>query len=130
MNWARALTRDDILENIAQYRDDPEFVVWRDSYLAKAVADLDVKFVRAMLEAGAGPDLFESWRDSLQHFLAHMYYANRSVKGDLILEVLGLIYAHGADPNYVGRLTPRSSGRVRDKVPSSDAGARAAQLNR
>jgi hypothetical protein len=30
----------------------------------------------------------------------------------------------------VGRLTNRSSGRVRDKVPSSYFGARAAQLNR
>ena len=29
-----------------------------------------------------------------------------------------------------GRLTHRSSGRVRDKVPSSYVGARAAQLNR
>lgn len=29
-----------------------------------------------------------------------------------------------------GRLTPRSSGRVRDKVPSSYTGVRAAQLNR
>jgi len=28
------------------------------------------------------------------------------------------------------RLTPRWSGRVEDKVPSSDAGVRAAQLNR
>jgi hypothetical protein len=28
------------------------------------------------------------------------------------------------------RLTPRSSGRVNDKVPSPDAGVRAAQLNR
>ena len=28
------------------------------------------------------------------------------------------------------RLTNRSSGRVIDKVPSSDVGARAAQLNR
>ena len=28
------------------------------------------------------------------------------------------------------RLTPRWSGRVRDKVPSSNSGARAAQLNR
>jgi hypothetical protein len=28
------------------------------------------------------------------------------------------------------RLTPRWSGRVKDKVPSSDRGARAAQLNR
>jgi hypothetical protein len=27
-------------------------------------------------------------------------------------------------------LTPRSSGHVEDKVPSSNAGARAAQLNR
>jgi len=27
-------------------------------------------------------------------------------------------------------LTPRWSGRVRDKVPSSDRGVRAAQLNR
>jgi hypothetical protein len=27
-------------------------------------------------------------------------------------------------------LTPRSSGRVRDKVPSSNIGPRAAQLNR
>ena len=27
-------------------------------------------------------------------------------------------------------LTPRSSGRVKDKVPSSNVGARAAQLNR
>jgi hypothetical protein len=30
----------------------------------------------------------------------------------------------------VGRLTNRSSGRVIDKVPSSYAGVRAAQLNR
>jgi hypothetical protein len=30
----------------------------------------------------------------------------------------------------VSRLTIRWSGRVRDKVPSSSAGARAAQLNR
>jgi hypothetical protein len=30
----------------------------------------------------------------------------------------------------VGRLTNRSSGRVRDKVPSANVGARAAQLNR
>ena len=29
-----------------------------------------------------------------------------------------------------GRLTPRWSGHVRDKVPSSSAGVRAAQLNR
>jgi hypothetical protein len=29
-----------------------------------------------------------------------------------------------------GRLTPRWSGRVGDKVPSSYGGARAAQLNR
>ncbi len=28
------------------------------------------------------------------------------------------------------RLTPRWSGRVQDKVPSSDVGVRAAQLNR
>jgi hypothetical protein len=28
------------------------------------------------------------------------------------------------------RLTPRWSGRVKDKVPSSNAGVRAAQLNR
>lgn len=28
------------------------------------------------------------------------------------------------------RLTPRSSGRVEDKVPSSNVGVRAAQLNR
>jgi hypothetical protein len=27
-------------------------------------------------------------------------------------------------------LTPRSSGRVKDKVPSSDVGVRASQLNR
>ena len=30
----------------------------------------------------------------------------------------------------IGGLTNRSSGRVRDKVPSSYAGVRAAQLNR
>jgi hypothetical protein len=29
-----------------------------------------------------------------------------------------------------GRLTPRWSGRVKDKVPSSNVGVRAAQLNR
>jgi hypothetical protein len=32
--------------------------------------------------------------------------------------------------NDMCALTPRSSGRVKDKVPSSDVGARAAQLNR
>jgi hypothetical protein len=31
---------------------------------------------------------------------------------------------------YLCCLTPRSSGRVKDKVPSSDVGVRAAQLNR
>jgi hypothetical protein len=31
---------------------------------------------------------------------------------------------------WIFRLTNRSSGRVRDKVPSSYAGVRAAQLNR
>jgi hypothetical protein len=31
---------------------------------------------------------------------------------------------------WVGRLTNRSSGRVDDKVPRSNVGARAAQLNR
>jgi hypothetical protein len=31
---------------------------------------------------------------------------------------------------HVSRLTPRWSGRVEDKVPSSNAGVRAAQLNR
>jgi hypothetical protein len=33
-------------------------------------------------------------------------------------------------PTSLGRLTPRWSGRVKDKVPSSYTGARAAQLNR
>ena len=34
-------------------------------------------------------------------------------------------------PNSLGcGLTPRSSGRVNDKVPSPDVGVRAAQLNR
>jgi hypothetical protein len=37
---------------------------------------------------------------------------------------MGLVLAEGS------RLTPRWSGRVRDKVPSSYVGPRAAQFNR
>ena len=102
MDWASALTREDILGNIEHYRHEPEFTAWRDSYLAKAVGDLDIEFVEALLAAGAGPDVFESWRDSLQHSLAHQYCANRTAKGAAILKVLDAIFAHGADPNYVG----------------------------
>jgi len=102
MNWAKALTRDEVFENIAQYRDEPEFLVWRDSYLEQAVANLDVEFVDLMLKSGAGPDVFASYGDSLQHSLAHMYLANRLAKGELILKVLDLVLSHGADPNHVG----------------------------
>jgi len=31
MNWAAALTRDDLIENIANYRDEPEFVTQRNA---------------------------------------------------------------------------------------------------
>jgi hypothetical protein len=37
---------------------------------------------------------------------------------------------HGGVPVTRRVLTPRSSGRVKDKVPSSGVGVRAAQLNR
>ena len=50
--------------------------------------------------------------------------------GGLSSEVLGVFVVNQCGRRLTCRLTPRWSGRVGDKVPSSCANVRAAQLNR
>ena len=102
MNWASALTRDDLLENIEAYRDEPEFVALRNSYLQIAVHAKDVRLVATLLDAGAGPDISEPWGDSLLHCLVHEFQVLRSTQGSTILTILELLLAKGANPEQVG----------------------------
>jgi hypothetical protein len=102
MSWARALTRDDLLENIEVYRNESEFVTWRDTYLEHAVQSKDLTLVKALLDADAGPDIIKPWGDSLQHYLVHEYQVSRSTQGDTILAILELLLVKGANPEQVG----------------------------
>jgi hypothetical protein len=66
------------------------------------------------------------------HFVSEAIGQFAAVKeGELVPQPSTDRCAYGLNPTTAtGRLTPRWSGRVRDKVPSSYAGVRAAQLNR
>jgi ankyrin repeat protein len=102
MNWASQLSRDDLLENVEYYRNDPDFIAFRDNYLDHAVQSKDLRLVRALLDAGAGPDVFEPWGDTLQHYLVHEYCVLHSTQGRVVLEILELLLSRGADPEHVG----------------------------
>lgn len=102
MSWAGALTRDDLLENLDTYRDEPEFVALRNAYLQNAVHTKDVRLVTALLDAGAGPDICEPWGDSLLHYLVHEFQVLRSTQGKTIVTILELLITKGANPEQVG----------------------------
>jgi ankyrin repeat protein len=102
MSWARALTRDELFENIEIYRDNPEFVEWRNSYLEHAVHEKDLQLVNLLLEAGAGPDVVSTWSDSLQHYLVEEYLALRSTQGQTVVSILEALLSHGANPEHAG----------------------------
>jgi ankyrin repeat protein len=74
----------------------------RDAYLSQAVHRKDLDLVRTLLAEGVGPDVSEAWGDSLLHYLVHEYQVTRSTQGPVVLEILRLLLAYGANPNQVG----------------------------
>jgi hypothetical protein len=73
-----------------------------DAELVRAVQSKDVERVRALLAAGHGPDVVESWGDSLLHYLVHEYQVTRSSQGPAVLAILESLLKHGASPEQVG----------------------------
>ena len=100
-DYAR-LTRESILASLEELTGDEAFLPWRDAYLRKAVADLDLEMTSAMLRVGGNPNVQEPWGDGLLHHLCHEFMVSRSTQGERVLSVARALLVGGADPNLVG----------------------------
>jgi hypothetical protein len=102
MTWADKLSRDEILEHIEVFREHPDFVQSRNSYLQSAVYAKDLQLVEALLKAGAGPDWVSDTGETFLHYLTHEYQVTRTSQGPLVLQLATLLLTYGADPEMVG----------------------------
>jgi ankyrin repeat protein len=102
MSWARQFSRDELLEHSAEFREDPAFIDVRDSYLARAVENLEIELAEALLKAGANPDGADLVGESLLDGLFFEYLNARSTHGEAVLRLTRLLLTYGANPDRIG----------------------------
>ena len=102
MPACHTLTRDEVLESLAELADDHSFGPLRDYYLGHAVNSLDLELAGGMLGMGANPNHCDGGYDSFLHHLFERFRSQRTTHGIAVLSMVQLLLRHGADPNLVG----------------------------
>lgn len=94
------LDRSELIDTLRELEFSPEPSEDFSSYLHKYIYQGDLEMIQLLLEAGANPNPVKDSDCYLRHLL-HEYTVNKTVKGELILQVARSLLAAGANPNRV-----------------------------
>lgn len=83
----------DRLEYPAAYPDIKESL---DQYFMSAIYSKDYEYIKVLLEAGVNPNVKNDCL--LQHYL-HEYMVEKTIRGELIRDIMVLLLNHGIDPD-------------------------------
>ena len=94
------LTRDELIEKLAELEYFPELKPKLDQWLPHYIYAQDLEVVELLLASGANPNPSDDL-DCYLHYLLHEYSVSRSTSGPKVLEIMEALLCAGANPNRV-----------------------------